>query len=651
MVLKQRYGVDQINIVAHSKGGLDSRAYISTNWMNDKNDVATLITIASPHHGSRLASLCKSVYEFFTRSTEAVQNLTENYIDNTFNPNYPGIYGVRYYSIAADAGKICRIGRKTWNCAVNWQQEAYPNRSRIALGLAYQVLNGGDSKYRGTNDFAVTVLSTNLIDNVPGHTNANTTQYVYARNHHSIRAALKNKKQKDMAIVKLIADLLDVNANTTIYSISQFSSQEMIPSPADKGTGLGLESGTITAGQMFLYPVGVDTLTQVSFLLSWDVGELYINLIDPTGRVIIPTTEDANITYSEDRTNNSSGQLFLSGKVAGYDIVSPVVGLWQVQIIAASQLPGDQANWMLITTHDSHVSISVNPETPWEPLNSIVQITSIVEADGIPITNAVVKSSVIHPDGTVQDIMLHDDGVHGDGAVNDGVYGNSFVGTQFGIYGLSAKATGTWDGIPFSRIAVSEVQIASGTASISGTYNDQGIDLSSDGLYDILQVEVPIVVISGARFMVFGELRSANGALLATANAAGDLATGQQTLILYFKGEEIWANAGNGRFKLSNLTLLDMNTTGLPVKIDYAEMAYTTKSYSREEFQRPDVFLTGVTEDYGVDFDGNGKFDELVVEVEADLRADGNYEWRGTLVGADGYEFGIHSSSDNFLRA
>ncbi|MBQ7817761.1 MAG: hypothetical protein IJ388_03080 [Oscillospiraceae bacterium] len=44
-------GAEKVNIIAHSKGGLDSRYAISSLNMGDK--VASLTTIATPHHGSK----------------------------------------------------------------------------------------------------------------------------------------------------------------------------------------------------------------------------------------------------------------------------------------------------------------------------------------------------------------------------------------------------------------------------------------------------------------------------------------------------------------------------------------------------------------------------------------------------------------------
>ena len=50
----QIHGVDKVNIIAHSKGGLDSRYMIEKLGM--ENSVASLTTICSPHKGSKLAT-------------------------------------------------------------------------------------------------------------------------------------------------------------------------------------------------------------------------------------------------------------------------------------------------------------------------------------------------------------------------------------------------------------------------------------------------------------------------------------------------------------------------------------------------------------------------------------------------------------------
>lgn len=70
---KRDSGSEKINIVAHSKGGLDARVYLANNLFDD--DVANLIMIGTPNKGSILADRfgstdrCKpAVFDFMTNS-------------------------------------------------------------------------------------------------------------------------------------------------------------------------------------------------------------------------------------------------------------------------------------------------------------------------------------------------------------------------------------------------------------------------------------------------------------------------------------------------------------------------------------------------------------------------------------------------------
>lgn len=51
--------VDKVNIIAHSKGGIDSRYLISK--LNMDKHIASLTTLSTPHHGSKLSSKLMSM--------------------------------------------------------------------------------------------------------------------------------------------------------------------------------------------------------------------------------------------------------------------------------------------------------------------------------------------------------------------------------------------------------------------------------------------------------------------------------------------------------------------------------------------------------------------------------------------------------------
>ena len=107
----------KVNIIAHSKGGLDARYMISSLGMADK--VASLTTISTPHRGSELMDvltrmkesryrkICDAVDKGFRRLGDenpdaytASRQLQPSYLEefNRKNPDVPGVY---YQSYAA----------------------------------------------------------------------------------------------------------------------------------------------------------------------------------------------------------------------------------------------------------------------------------------------------------------------------------------------------------------------------------------------------------------------------------------------------------------------------------------------------------------------------------------------------------------------
>lgn len=63
-ILKKE-NVDKVNIIAHSKGGVDSRYMIHELGM--ENHVASLTTLSTPHHGSKLSSKLLSIPDPFRK--------------------------------------------------------------------------------------------------------------------------------------------------------------------------------------------------------------------------------------------------------------------------------------------------------------------------------------------------------------------------------------------------------------------------------------------------------------------------------------------------------------------------------------------------------------------------------------------------------
>jgi triacylglycerol lipase len=110
-------GCKKVNIIAHSKGGLDARYLISTLGM--KENVASLTTISTPHRGSELLTvlgkmkeknymkLCRIMNTYFKKLGDtnpdaytSSRQLLPEYCEE-FNKNNPDAEGIYYQSYAS----------------------------------------------------------------------------------------------------------------------------------------------------------------------------------------------------------------------------------------------------------------------------------------------------------------------------------------------------------------------------------------------------------------------------------------------------------------------------------------------------------------------------------------------------------------------
>lgn len=108
---------EKVNIIAHSKGGIDSRYLISSLGYASK--VASLVTISTPHRGSPIAdyifrikpvrtfiskNITKSLFKIYgDKNPDAyslAKQLTTKYMSifNTNNPNQDSVYYCSYHS-------------------------------------------------------------------------------------------------------------------------------------------------------------------------------------------------------------------------------------------------------------------------------------------------------------------------------------------------------------------------------------------------------------------------------------------------------------------------------------------------------------------------------------------------------------------------
>ena len=116
-------GADRVNLIAHSMGGLDAR-YLITE-LGFYPNIASLITIATPHYGTGLADIFleqpdrlrawltsladqvgkASLEDATSDFRAAVADLRPTVVTETFNPSVPDHADVQYWSYGGQAGK------------------------------------------------------------------------------------------------------------------------------------------------------------------------------------------------------------------------------------------------------------------------------------------------------------------------------------------------------------------------------------------------------------------------------------------------------------------------------------------------------------------------------------------------------------------
>jgi len=154
-------GAEKVDVIAHSMGGLDVRHLISAYGYGDR--IGALVTIGTPHHGTRIADIAYGVSSEASELMEAIRHLclgdgtaalghgpvdirgaigdmTTSYIEDHFNPSNPDDPRVVYESYEGTSSLTGTGGT---------------NYISPLLALPYEVLNLAS----GANDGLVPVAS------------------------------------------------------------------------------------------------------------------------------------------------------------------------------------------------------------------------------------------------------------------------------------------------------------------------------------------------------------------------------------------------------------------------------------------------------------------------------------------------------------
>jgi peptidoglycan/xylan/chitin deacetylase (PgdA/CDA1 family) len=209
---------------------------------------------------------------------------------------------------------------------------------------------------------------------------------------------------------------------------------------------------TIHQSEIVTHTVSLDsTVSTVTFNVSWEGSDLDLVLYKPDGTKIEPnsTLVDPNIKYAERDTYEY------------YTVSDPNPGNWIMEVSGVNVPPMGESYTIRVEA-DSNLALSAFTEKPDYELNENINMSAQLVNDENSVTGALVMAKVQRPDGSVDNLVLYDDGEHGDKDPNDGFYANAYDNTSLrGLYKLTTFAIGELTGDQYERASSLTVMVGS----------------------------------------------------------------------------------------------------------------------------------------------------------------------------------------------
>jgi Leucine-rich repeat (LRR) protein/pimeloyl-ACP methyl ester carboxylesterase len=428
-------GAKQVDIVAHSMGGLIARRYIAKYMNANTPDVNQLIMLGTPNEGSKTADLLEAATIPLWLARElgipipwpSATQLTTNFVKQ-FNRDNPASNSVRFYAIAGNYRCLSLSRLPPSNPFEDDPDDVVVSRSSV-----FAIAEHGRWTYPSQQ--------------TPG----------CEGDHRRMRISGKNNGGPTIFGL-YVSPLLRGQMPATPPEFQTFATQQTDASQTDQlqieGNTLqftDVQTSTLQPGGRLEFSRIPETGVNVSFIVVGQPDQMVVSLRDPNGQVITPNSTDPNIQYMQ-----MDGEFM---PITSYTISNPVPGIWTTIVEANSQTPtegiGVAALGSLIS--DLRLTLPVVESSP--VVHQSIGVTAQLQNGDTSLVGANVNAQLIFPDGTVTLTLLLDDGLHSDGSANDGLYGYQFTPVTPGVYSALISAEGINGDIPFQRSAVWAVQV------------------------------------------------------------------------------------------------------------------------------------------------------------------------------------------------
>ncbi|HLO04666.1 MAG TPA: CARDB domain-containing protein, partial [Symbiobacteriaceae bacterium] len=578
--IKRAFGVDKMNIIAHSKGGLDSRAYLRTH-----DDVDTLVQLATPNRGSDcarspLGNLLGSTWDLDPKWIFKNFNYrdTRNHFWEPHNyvPNWTEFGRAPIYIYAATKFN-------TTKCPAHVGDDMDPPHDSVV------------SHDRSTLPWNWSGIDGDGIDQ-------GVTDAVGPYDHSGIHESTGVADQ----VVQWIAGGAGINSTFQAESARSLATTAAVAAAESMVEDAGAR---LTAGATAEHLVPIGATTMARFAVLHGRSDTQVELLAPDGRAVTATL-----------VNQPAGM-----SVADlYELANPTAGTYTVRIKTAAP---DFYNLQVWTEGGSSLSVQVATDTI--EVGGTGDLTaSLLDASGTPVVGAQVTAELFQPNGASSTVTLAE--------AAPGSYTGAVTSTESGLHVLVVRSQKGGE----QRATSTELTVvpAGMALTVSGELTN---DSNGDSLADSLVIDLSTTLPTAGLYVLSGDLYDSQGQLIQRQSVSQTAGAGAATFSLRFDGRTIYDHGADGPYTLRDVVLVAVDQDGIPVAALGAP--YSTASYRAAQFQHKRLRLLGGT-DQGLDTDGDGLYNWLQVSLQLGAETAGYYQTSARLVTADGEELGWSSA-------
>jgi hypothetical protein len=597
-VATREFGVDRVILFAHSKGGLVSRHALGTGSLTSKRTDA-LFTFGTPHHGvtSWLGNFAfVKCWEFPSGSQRdacnaAAEELGADRIRDEFN--YQG----------------CKKGLWPWQ---GWTNCEPRSTTTSQTNVKYYTFVG-DSE----------LIVDDLTGTYPWLANQRPfpskpkVDHVFTGYDHGKIHSERNAYECAMSYIEsslYSRDKCPSNSMQTEHTeVTSASSMQLVAS----------NSGSLASNGQVQHTALLDSGTKALFSVI-SAETLEYRLSAPDGRIIDPViaASDPAVDYFAFQQEGAYWHQ--------YQVTSPMVGSW-LNLLRA----GTATSYGLEVSIESLNVLSARTVKHTYQPGEVITAEVGLSNSTAPILGAAFIGQFSVPGSSPVALTFLDNGLQGDAIAGDGIATAQIVAPAIesaGIISVTATQGNT------VRLASLPIVVAPQTAALIGVVSETVSDTNGNGLYDALRLGVQLNVTRSGHFELGGQLVDSTGQLVATAayssRASGGtpLPSGAQTIGLVFDGRAIRQSGRSGPYRLVNVQLTDQTT--VTAEADHSLQLYTTSTtYPASTFEGERILLSSAA-DQARDLNGDGKYDDLRIQLSLNVATPGNFSWNARLVGA-----------------